>query len=334
MKHSSTEKLIYHRDRDRAFTNDRCFLCGKGIKNANHDEHIFPKWLQNYFKLWDEEIYLLNGTTIPYRNLKIPCCKSCNTIHLSNIEKIVQSNFRGGYKKFKNIDKSILFAWLSKILYGMLFKELFLPLDRKDFFNGNTIMEKEHFEKLDLLHFLMQSSRIPFKYQERTPWSIFIFNAQVSKDIKKNFDYKDSLLDFVIYLRLKDIIILACLIDNNVNEELFNDYFQPMTKIKLHPIQGVEIFSRVMYKMRLLNRTPKYISIYGNKDITVIPLPFAGFSAKPIFDDWDNEKYAYIFSFHSNIPYEQVFYSKEKVFSWLHNEDNSIRIISDDEEFS
>ena len=61
------------------FTYDKCFLCGEILTDENStEEHIYPKWLQNKFDLWDKQLILLNGTGINYRNLKIPCCKRCN----------------------------------------------------------------------------------------------------------------------------------------------------------------------------------------------------------------------------------------------------------------
>ena len=38
------------------FTYDKCFLCGEPLtKENNSDEHVFPKWLQHKFNLWEKE---------------------------------------------------------------------------------------------------------------------------------------------------------------------------------------------------------------------------------------------------------------------------------------
>ena len=68
------------------FSYDRCFLCGKKLKRKTV-EHVFPKWLMNDFDLWDQKITLLNQTKINYRQLIIPCCKECNNVYLSKVEK-------------------------------------------------------------------------------------------------------------------------------------------------------------------------------------------------------------------------------------------------------
>jgi hypothetical protein len=53
---------------------NRCFLCGSHLGEARTQEHIFPKWLQRRYDLLDQRIDLLNGTGIPYRQMKVPCC--------------------------------------------------------------------------------------------------------------------------------------------------------------------------------------------------------------------------------------------------------------------
>src|SRR5687768_8784160 len=65
-----------------------CFLCAKKLTSRNRsDEHVFPKWMQTRFDLTNQEIILLNGTVIPYRQLTIPCCRRCNNTYLARIER-------------------------------------------------------------------------------------------------------------------------------------------------------------------------------------------------------------------------------------------------------
>ena len=72
------------------FTNDRCFLCGELLTDVNRSkEHVYPKWLQNKFNLWNASLILLNNTPIRYKDLTIPCCKRCNGIMSNKIEKSV-----------------------------------------------------------------------------------------------------------------------------------------------------------------------------------------------------------------------------------------------------
>lgn len=37
----------------RIYTRNRCFCCGRLLRGQNSREHVFPKWLQEKFNLWD-----------------------------------------------------------------------------------------------------------------------------------------------------------------------------------------------------------------------------------------------------------------------------------------
>src|ERR1700730_12701608 len=74
-----------------------CFLCSAPLRSKNRsDEHVFPKWLQNRFNLWNQRLDLINLTSIPYRQFTIPCCKTCNNVHLSKIGDIVRAVVESG----------------------------------------------------------------------------------------------------------------------------------------------------------------------------------------------------------------------------------------------
>jgi len=125
------DSFVYLPERDQSFTNDRCFLCGMEVdETTGTDEHIFPKWLLNEFALWDERVTLLNRITIPYRRLVIPCCITCNTKHLKAVEDAVSTAYRKGPDDMQALDRDLLFLWMGKILYGLMFRELFLAVDR------------------------------------------------------------------------------------------------------------------------------------------------------------------------------------------------------------
>ena len=80
----SADKHVRTSERKVRFGQHTCFLCSTPLRSKNRtDEHVFPKWLQNRFNLWNQRLDLINLTDIPYRNLTIPCCKTCNGVHLS-----------------------------------------------------------------------------------------------------------------------------------------------------------------------------------------------------------------------------------------------------------
>jgi hypothetical protein len=110
-----------------------CFLCSAPLRSKNRsEEHVFPKWLQNRFKLWNQRLDLINMTSMPYRQLTIPCCKTCNGVHLGKLEKVMQLAIESGPNAVEELPPAIVYMWLSKTFYGVLYRESLLRADRKN----------------------------------------------------------------------------------------------------------------------------------------------------------------------------------------------------------
>jgi hypothetical protein len=70
---------LFHPADGRAVSLDRCFLCGVDLGTANRTrEHVLPLWLLNRHGLLNAKLTLLNGTSLPYKQLTIPACLACN----------------------------------------------------------------------------------------------------------------------------------------------------------------------------------------------------------------------------------------------------------------
>ncbi|HUS48966.1 MAG TPA: hypothetical protein VMZ91_02275, partial [Candidatus Paceibacterota bacterium] len=159
---NSIKKTFYDPFNAMFFTDEECFLCGKYLKEKSN-EHVFPKWLLNEFNLWNKTITLLNQTGITYKRLKIPCCKKCNNVFLSKLEKMINEKYKEGFKAFLELEELIIYQWIGKIFYGLLFRELSLlinqGLSKKEY-----IVSPEMLERYRTLHGFLQSIRIPFKF--------------------------------------------------------------------------------------------------------------------------------------------------------------------------
>lgn len=82
----------------------RCFMCREILTNENKTvEHIYPKWLQKHCGLWDQKITLPNGSTMPYRQYTVPCCKDCNGTVMADFENQIRSTILQGYNSFKEL---------------------------------------------------------------------------------------------------------------------------------------------------------------------------------------------------------------------------------------
>lgn len=97
-----------------------CFICGRP---ADTKEHLFPKWLQHKFNLWDQQLVIPNKTTIAYRQLIVPCCAKCNGEVYSDLENKIASN--------TETDADI-WRWANKVHFGLTLKDKFFEWDRKN----------------------------------------------------------------------------------------------------------------------------------------------------------------------------------------------------------
>lgn len=314
-----------------SFSYDRCFLCGHELVKEKTIEHVFPKWLQKEFALANQQIYLLNRTTITYKQLTIPCCEQCNTRYLANIENTIKQYYYKGFSEFINLDKLVIFQWIAKIFYGLLFKELSLYINRCEPKQG-FITEPELLKELRTLHTFLQSIRIPFDFSDFHPWSIFIVETRRYGD-KRDFDYHDDLFNLTFSIRLGEIGIIACLEDNGAQEELFSTFFNKFDGVKLYYTQFDELVAKVSYKRSLMNRIPKYFMSFPKsegQEVAVYALPLQGLSDKPIFDEWNQLEYAKYLAFQWHkygIQFEDVFKEPNMVLSMLFNEDGTVKIL-------
>jgi hypothetical protein len=204
------------------FGQSTSFLCSAPLRSKNRsDEHVFPKWLQNRFKLWNQRLDLINLTSIPYRQLTIPCCKTCNNVHLSRMEDIIRAAVESGPNAVAQLPPSTVYMWLSKIFYGVL--ESLLRADRRG--SKRPIVPKEALRELRLHHDFMQGIRRSLEFPVGIPGSIFIFGTTQPDRVEAQFDFLNN------HHNLKD---------------------------RLHPMQFREATAEVFYKSILLESAPFY----------------------------------------------------------------------------
>lgn len=310
------------------FSDGHCFLCGTELKpgDTGSREHVFPRWLQNRYDLWNQYLGLPNGTHIPYRQLTIPCCTICNNEYLGRIEQEIQDGLEGGPEAFNTLDEKGIFQWLSKIFYGILFKELSLLVDRRNPQEG-TITTPNLLEEMNTLHGFLQSVRHPIKFEANHPWSIFIFQCHDYND----FHYDNLSQLMVCSIRMDGVGIVACLEDNGILKEWFTRSYEKFREIKLHPLQFDEWAARVAYQAMLLNRPTKSITIMSeDDDVMVVSPSLRGYNDATVFGPENNELKKRIFSRYwqkYGIMPDEVFREPDMFLTFLYNEDNSIKLV-------
>ncbi|MBT2445353.1 hypothetical protein J7E93_35800 [Streptomyces sp. ISL-36] len=299
---------MYQWDRDQALTQDRCFLCGAGLLGGRTDEHVFPQWLLRRCDLWNEKITLLNGTLMPYAQMRIPCCSTCNNEHLSRIEQAVGDAFTEGPEAVAALDATTLFLWMGKIYYGLMFRELSLLADRRDPETG-TIISPEFLTTFRMHHMLLQAARGAVRWQsDQHPASVFVFKAQEPTDPRARFDYVD-IINFPFFaIRVGGTAVVAVLQDwGALAQAVTVPGLEAAGQIALHPQQFRETAALAAYMTTLFNRVPKHLLLASEDHVNVVTLPLAGMSAKFVFDPFDVGHYAQVLSHVTGQPVEELY---------------------------
>jgi hypothetical protein len=313
---------FFHAVLKRKFGFFTCFLCGCRLGRKNRaDEHVIPKWVQKKYRLINQKLHLLNGTTIPYRQLTIPCCLTCNNKHLEPLEGRMSRAVEAGTTGICALDHHDLFLWLGKMFYGLLYRELFLPWDRAGKTKGK-ITSKQLLKRYEMHHLFLQSVRIPMRFMDFSPASILIVNTQEPDDIRLDWDFRDELNTMCIACRMGPVGLVAVLQDGGAHMTLFPR--MGIGKRKLHPIQFTEVIAKVIYKSMLFNRIPKYVIADGDPKI-VMQMPLAGLSGKSLYEEWNQHHYAQILCQITGVPMEHLFHPPDQVMTWLRNPDGKAK---------
>lgn len=300
------------------YVDNVCFLCADKLSDGNFtEEHVFPRWLQHKYELWNQKLVLLNGTSIKYKNLKIPCCNSCNNELLSELENKIRMASEKGFETFVEIGDYDVFRWISKIFLGIIYKELFLYYDRKDKRSG-FILTDEFIKRYAILHFWLQLSN---RNDDKTfcPGSIFILKSQIPDSTKEQFDLIDDSSNGVIYVRFGQIVIIADFLENGIHKKFLEDEIEKLHKIELHPLQSKEFAIRVIYGAKLLNiETDIRFELLEDKLLLKLEWKPTNKNGE-LFSKWNQEEYAKYLSFYTHTPFEQVFVPPDKVKSLLYS---------------
>ena len=260
---------------DALFGENTCFACGRrlsarGAKTASADsaEHVIPRWMQKKFSLSNQQMMLLNGTTIRYSQLTIPLCTGCNNGPYSGMEQAVSEAVRMGAEAVRALHPSLLYAWLAKVFLGLLRKETLLPNSLRDP-NGSRILAAEELDSFRLMHAFMQAPRVPMQFKFRSkvnglPFknplgSVFIYKLQAQPAGSRPFFHlRDASNLRCIALALGEVGIIAALTDGGVVEASLPEQFELLEKHPLHPIQFMELCAEVFHRAWRVNWKPHY----------------------------------------------------------------------------
>lgn len=239
-------------------TDDKsCFLCGLEARDLT-SEHVIPKWLQQRHNIWNEKLNLLNGTSIPYRSLKIPCCRACNSGPLARLEKDVASAVRDGYSASSDLDSRSWYLWLGKIFFGILRREIALSHDRSSPKDG-AILSPETIEFFSNLHMFLQGIRERHEFASKPPYSVLVCNLH-DLGPGQDFWFADNPHYLTAAIRMGEVGVIVAFEDAGINGESFGRYVEEVAGRKIHPIQFNELYAKVLYQTQLMKTAVKYLT--------------------------------------------------------------------------
>jgi hypothetical protein len=271
------------------FDNRHCFLSGDKL-DGTHQVPVFAKWLQVEYHLAQMPFKMLDETMKSYGDLYLPCTiESQNS--LQRLEETIQLAFEKGYDAVKELDPNLIFLWVAKTVYGVIFNEIQSAIKQQHTFAEGFNMSQGLIHKFSWLHQMLQQLIKPISLEDFTPYSIFICEVNNQEN---EFAYRDEINTLTLSLRMKNFGLLVNLQDNGANKIYHEAVWDKINSKTLHPIQFEELCAKIFYSAYLFNRLPEYHAIITDEEIFIETMPLRGMSGKPIFDQWQVKIYGQV----------------------------------------
>jgi hypothetical protein len=299
---------------------NHCFLCGDPPGDNQSKEHIFPKWLQRKYNLYNRKLILFNEAEIFYRSLTIPCCSQCNGTYLSQLEKEVRQAIYSGYEATKLLDPTLIFLWVSKIVYAIKFKELFLRAQLSDP-DSDNIFNEEYVQGANALHAMMQGVIRGLKLLHNNPiFSVLVLNLHEIE--KEPFGFMDDIYSHVVSMHIGEVGIIVGLQDFGFLHQTYGkNYVEVVNGKKLHSIQFSELFAKCVYQSHRIENVPLY-EFHTKIDDPKSPIGVRVVNS-PIIRDWNqNEYYGVLSSIFASLhpTVELEFVPPDRVTTFMEDE--------------
>jgi len=200
-----------------------------------------------------------------------------------------------------------------------------LSADRKDS-NAPPIVPEEIIREYEKHLFFLQEARGKIETVDfSSPGSLFVFKTQTHSNVSFQWDFCDNIQTYFIAVRMGEVGIIGVLADGGA-QQLAVDYYDELKSFPLHPIQFRELCAVFSYRSTKATRTPKYVAISDNPH-KVIQLPLGGFSAKPLFEEWDTDEFAKFLAFYTSQPLEFLRPDENKIASYIYDSEDKLMFI-------
>ncbi len=281
---------IYNPFKDFRFDNKTCFLSGQPLQSIDEAIQVFPHWLMRRFDLEDKPFKLLDESICTYKQLKLPCATDVAE-RIAQLDRQVAGAFDSGYAATKALEPLVLFQWVARMVYGVVFNEIQVGM-RQQLLSGEAMNFSQVLaHKFTNLHLMLQSLIRPMQFDGALPFTVVV--AEVDNP-ENTFSYRDEINTLVYSLRMNDLGIVVCLQDNGTNSIYHEEQLKLVDGQLLHPIQFEELCARFFYSAYLFNRLPEYTVLPTDAMTYIEPMPLTAMSMKPIFDPWQVKTYGQV----------------------------------------
>ncbi|WP_166335540.1 hypothetical protein [Sphingobacterium chungjuense] len=315
---------LYNPFQDFTFDNKTCFLTGKALHSADEQIQVFPVWMMRAFNLEEQPFKMLDESFSTYKKLKLPCSADA-ALQLESVESAVERAMAVGYDAVKELPTTILFQWVAKILYGVVFNEIQAGIRQATMSGEEMNFSQALVHKFRNLHTMLQSAIHPMEFENRNPFSVLVLPVE---NAPETFIYRDEINTLIFSLRMNDFAIIATLQDNGTHAIYHEDVLAMIHGKVLHPIQFEEICARYFYSAYLFNKLPEYTYMDTPNMIYVEPMPMQDWTMKPIFDHWQVKTYGQVLeNFWKPWGYTlfEIIKNPEEPMSFISDEDGNFR---------
>jgi hypothetical protein len=225
-----------------------------------------------------------------------------------------------GPEAVRALNPLIVYLWMGKIFFGLLYLEHLLSADRAR--KSKPILHRDALEELEFHHLYLQGARKSLVCPFGLPGSLFIFETKVPNQVGQQFDFFDNQPLRCMAIRMGSVGIMCVFHDGGIirafhdslGKESYNDRI-------LHPSQFKEIYAMIGYKTRLLQTGPTFFLAESSEAINVV-------ITRPsdiYFDDWVTETFCHWQSFVHHQPIEELFKPPNEYISYLAELDGKFR---------
>ncbi len=213
-----------------AFDDKTCFLTGEALTDSS-TYPVFPEWILNAFGLKGQSFKMLDESHKTYEQIVVPCSTPVKE-QLDQLDSEIFNAFHKGFEEVNALDKTKLFQWVSKWVYGIIFNEIQGGIKQQALANEPVNFSQALVQKFSNLHKMMQSILHPTEFETVSPFSIFIFPVNNIKDF---FNYRDEINTLVFSLRMNDFGIIVSLQDNGTSEKYHAEILKKGRRKNLTP---------------------------------------------------------------------------------------------------